>query len=485
MATRIGTKVPLILPTDSTIGKSGQAANARLVNAYAEPSGESGKSTFTIYGAPCLTRWDNGSYSGACRGLIKLSDNQLIGILGNEVVSFDQNGLATLIGSIVGTGRLHLVRNRNAAPQIIMITEAKQVFMLQSGVITQVTDADLPSPESAAYLSGFTVYGIADGRLFASDLEDSDSISAGAFGNAKADDSKLVRVFPDSNYLYVFNEKGTEIWQPNASAPNPDFLFSPIQTNMTISCGATHSVASVPGRGMAWVDGNNQVRLGRDASAERISTHTVERDIAALTLAQRRAVYGFFYSIEGHDYYQIVSPSWTWEHNLTYSSPTKRIWMQRKTYGQSRWLANAYEQFNGLNLVGSNADGKIYAIDANAHKDGDLQSVAEIWCGHSHRFPGAMIIDCLEVDIIAGVGLNSGVETDDNPQMLIDYSDDGGTNFQGERSVPMGRIGERTLKVSTRNWGRVDSKGRIWRFRASANVLKGTMDACLYGRECV
>lgn len=474
-----GTVVPLVLPTGTAIGRSGQAANTRLVNAYPEPSGPAGtdgKAAFTIYGAPNLKRWDSGAFAGPCRGLMELNASTLVGIFGNEVASFDTAGAPALIGSIVGTARLHMARNRNAAVQIAMLTESKQTFVLQSGVINQVTDADLPAPESVGYLSGFGIYGIGDGKIYASALEDFTSIDAGAFGDSRADDSSLVKVFADSGYLYAFNKRGTEIWRPNESAPNEDFLFSPTQQSFPIGTLSPHSVATVPGRGMVWVDQNRKVRLGRDGSAPAISDHTIERQLEMLTQAQLAGVYCYTYTFQGHEVIQMVSDLWTWE----YLQQINR-WIQRKTYARPRYRAQAHEFFNGLHIVGNDQDGKLYYYDTETYDDAGDFSVMEIWCTHSHRFPGQMIAHSLSVDIVGGVGLSSGDESDQNPVLMIDYSDDGGASFLGERQVSLGRIGGRRQAIRTNGWGRVDNEGRIWRFRASARVLKGIIQASIIG----
>lgn len=470
-------KVDLILPTGSTVGRSGQTANARLVNAYAEPLGKDGKAPFAVYASPGNLRWDSGAFTGTCRGLVQVG-NDLIAILGNEIVTFSTAGFGVSSAAIVGSRRLHMSRNRAATPQVTLITESKQAFVLAAGVVTQVTDADLPAPTSTEYLSGYTLYGIEDGRIFASALEDSTSVAAGAFGNSRADDSKLVRIKADSNYAYVFNEKGTEIWQPNANAPNPDFPFSPIQQNISIGCGAAHSVASLPGRGLAWVDNEGIVRMGRDNGAARISSHSVERAVQDLSATQRADIYGFYYSFEGHEIYHLVSELWSWEFDLTYGE-----WFERETYGRPRCRINAHETFNGKHIVGSDEDGKLYQIDPNTFTDGTSPLVYEVSCGHSHRFPGSLIIDQMFVDVLGGVGLNSGVLADDDPQMMIDYSDDGGATFEGERLAELGALGVRTTQVQETGFGLVTNEGRLWRFRVSAAVLRGITKAALYGRK--
>lgn len=399
-----GTTVPLVLPTGSAIGRSGQAANTRLVNAYPEasgPSGSDGKASFTVYGTPNLRRWDSGSYAGACRGLMELNSTTLIGIFGNEVASFDALGNPTTIGAIVGTARLHMARNRNAAVQIAMITESSQVFKLQSGAIAQITDADLPAPISVAYLSGFGLYGISNGRIYASALEDFNSVAAGAFGDSKADDSDLVKVHPDSNYLYVFNKRGTEIWRPNETAPNSAFLFSPTQQSFGYGTFSPHSVISIPGKGICWVDQSRKVRLGRDGNAAEISDHTISRQLEMLTPEQLAAVYCYYFVFQGHEVIEMVSDQWTWDYILNLGR-----WIQRKSYARSRYRAHAHEFFAGKHIVGNDQDGKLYYYDTETYDDAGDFSVMEVWCTHSHRFPGDMIVHSLNVDVIGGVGLS-------------------------------------------------------------------------------
>jgi hypothetical protein len=49
--------------------------------------------------------------------------------------------------------------------------------------------------------------------------------------------------------------------------------------------------------------------------------------------------------------------------------------------------------------------------------------------------------------------------------------------------VRLGKIGEVNRFVRTNRWGRMNNKGRIWRFRASASVLRGIIQANITGRK--
>jgi hypothetical protein len=465
------------MPTGSVVGRDGQVANARLINAYAEQIDNGfGKAQYVVYGAPGLTRFDSGSYAGSARGLIELSSNELIGFLGNEIVSFDQGGGDTLLDTIVGSGRLDLARNRAAAPQIGVVTPSGQVYMLQSGTLTQVTDSDLPAPNSITYLRGFFIFGIKDGRIFQSDLEDGTSIQADAFGTARSDSSDLRTVKAHAGFLYVFKAEGAEIWQPDPSLAAENFVFAPVQQDIDIGCLAPFSVVSLA-RGLAWVDDDGIVRFGRDGAAQRISTHTVERDIESLSQIDRLAIEGATYTFQGHEYYTISSPHWTHQYDATRGG-----WDERKTYGASRWQATSFEGYNGKYIVGNVANGNLYRIDPSAYDEGGENLVCEIWCPHSHRFPNRMVADSVYLDVVSGVGLASGTDAAVDPTVMIDYSDDGGANFRGEREGKLGKIGTRRRRVKWDKWGLVEEPGRIWRFRISAPVLRGVIQAYVSGR---
>lgn len=468
---------PLVLPTGTNVGRDGQVANARLINAYVEDVGAEGKSQYAIYAAPGLTRFDGGSYLGVARGLIELNSNALIAFLGNEVVSIDQGGADTLLGTLVGSGKLHLARNRASTPQIGIITSAGQYYVLAGGTITQVTDSDLPTPNSIAYLRGFFIFGIRDGRIFASDLESGTAIQSDAFGTARSDSSDLRTVKAHAGFLYVFKAEGAEIWQADPSLASENFVFSPVQQDIDIGCLAPHSVVSLA-RGLAWVDDDGIVRYGRDGAAQRISNHTVERDIASLSNAERQDIEGFTYTFHGHEIYAISSASWTHQYDATVGK-----WNQRATYGAGRWQATSCEAFNGHYIVGNVNDGKLYRINPDSQTEGDADLVAEIWCAQSHRFPGRMTGDSVYLDIVRGVGLASGSTHATNPKIMIDYSDDGGATFEGEREAELGAIGERkTPRAKWDKWGLIEEAGRIWRFRASAPVLRGVIQAWQTGR---
>lgn len=481
----MSTPIPLVLPSATVRGRSGQVAGARLINGYTEINGESGKTPFTLYGAPGLTRWDTAgtTYAGAERGLIELSDAELIAFLGNQVASFDGSGTTTLIGSLSGSGRVFLARNRATTPQIGIVTSDGQYYVLSSSTITLNPDTDLPAPNSIDYLKGRMLFGISTGQVYCSDFEDATSINALAFDNMNSSADRLVRVFVNAGFFYAFGTKSLEIWQPDTSLAGQPFPFSAVQQDIELGLTGPHTVAKFE-KALIWVDHNNIVRYGRDGAAERASNHAVERAIAGLTDAQRATMVGSVHSFQGHEIYTLKGANFTYCLDVATARKTglENAWFERQSYGDDHWIANYAIQFSGKYIVGNESNGKLYYINADSYTEDGTELVFEAHCPHSHKFPNRLLVDGVEVDIISGVGLNSTTESDANPVLMIDFSDDGGATFQCERTQSIGRLGERDQTIRLNRWGRCTKKGRIWRFRASAAVLKGLTQAYVHAR---
>lgn len=467
--------LPLNLGLGLNVGLDGQVANVRHINCYAEDAGTDAKGRFPIYVTPGLTRFDSGSYTGISRGLIQLNDNALIGILGNEIASFDTGGVATTLATIVGSGRVFLARNRAATPQIAIVTNVGQYYILQGGSLTQISDADLAVPNSVTYLKGFFLFSTSDGRIFQSDLDD-DNVSALAFDSANSRSEGLVRVFAHGGFLYCFGRRTTEIWQPDPSLASEPFTFSPIQQDIEYGCIAPHSVAQI-GTSLGWVDDNGIVRHGRDGSAVRISNHAIERAIEDLSQTERAEIAGRQWFHQGHEFYTLFSNDWTYTFDLLTGQ-----WHERQSYGQNTWMVNDIVAFDGSFIAGNESNGELFTIDPDAYDEDGALLVLDIRAPTVHAFPKTYIADSLSIDAIMGVGLNSSEDHDSNPLLMVDYSDDGGRTFTGEKTATLGAIGQYLNTIRLNHWGQVRESGRQWRIKASAKVIRGIISGALEAR---
>jgi hypothetical protein len=184
-------------------------------------------------------------------------------------------------------------------------------------------------------------------------------------------------------------------------------------------------------------------------------------------------IYGSVTSHEGNKLYTLRAPDWC----VQYDPAGKPSWYERDSLQLGTWRGTYGVKFGDKSIFGSSDAGALYYLDPSNYADGPSPQVLELWCSHLHRFPSWLSVWMLKLDVVTGVGLESGADEDVNPSLMIDYSDDGGRNFKGERSVSIGQLGEYAKQITTTNWGLIKEKGRIWRFRASPAVIKCIMAA--------
>lgn len=464
---------PLSLPTGSTVGRDGQEANARLINGYAEPQGEDGKAPFVIYADPGLTRFSVSSYILPSRGLITRDDATLIGVMGNQVVSFDVDGVSSALATVAGSDHLTMALNQNVSPQIGMVGDGGTYYLLSGSTVTTPTTG-FGAPDSICYLKGKFVLTEASGRFFHSAIDDGSTFNALSYDYANSDPDGIVRAVAHMGYLYIFGRKSVELWQDAGTTP---FAFAPMQQYIAHGLLAKHSIAEND-KGLLWIDHRGIVRWGRDASAQRVSTHTIERAIEELSDDDRAAIRGSYSTSQGHEWYTLSCPQWTWVLDLS-----TQKWHQRRSYGDVRWIGDQAVWFNGHWIVADYRNGLLYTLNADDYTEDGAEFTLELWCKHTHAFPNAFMADQLNLDVISGAGLEGGAIEDTDPQITVDVSDDGGKTFKAERRAPIGRQGDFGRLVSLNQWGRVAQKGRIWRIRGTSRTLRGVVQASIQTRS--
>ncbi len=465
--------VPLNLGTGSTPGRDGQEGRTRHINGFVEALGGEAKSQSAIYPVAGFTRWDASAFTGAARGLIKRSENELIAFLGQQIVAFDANANATVLGALAGAKRLFLARNQALSPQIGIVDGDGRYYLLTGSTITQVASPNLPNPNSICYLDGRFIFGIDDGRFFLSNLLDGTTILADAFATAEARGDGLVRVCAHKGYLCLMGPTGTEIWQDSGSAGNQP--FEPVERNIDSGCMAPHSVAEAA-NALIWIDHRCQVVQQTSGLPTRISNHSVERAIQQLTPAQQRAIWGSVHWYGGHQMYALVSDDWTWEWDSVTS-----LWHERKSQGLSRWRANAHAWFDNTHILGDYATGALYALSDAADDENGSPLTMEVWCPPVSQFPGGMKVMGIDLDLLAGTGVNSVEIAKQYPAVMANWSEDGGRSWSNELMGQTGAIGQYDAHVKWPPQGSCRHKKRIFRFAMSAGVRRGFMQAAIHG----
>ncbi|MBT3070940.1 hypothetical protein KKP04_08675 [Rhodomicrobium sp. Az07] len=452
--------------------KSGFVSNQRLLNGYAEAMGQAAKASLPVYAVPGTSRFDRGAtgLDGPCRGMLYVYGKGLYVVAGSRAALFDDAGNATqLTGEIAGGGMVIMAANQEADPKIgIVADDIYYVLDTATNAIAGAEITSLPAPNSVTFLDGYLVFSIADGRIFHTALNDAETVNALSFATATSRSDGLRRVVTHRGALIALGEASLEIWENAGTTP---FAFAPIRADIDIGCIAEHTVASVADS-LLFVDHNGVVRQLTGSEPQRISTHAIERAIAALSWDERRALHAVYTHFNGHDFYAITSPYWTFEFDLSTG-----LWHERASGDLRYWTARGHASFNGKVVIGSSLDASLHALDDASYTASGQPYLFLAQSAPLHAFPNGLIVDQLDVDIIPGVGITGDDEEAADPKLMLDWSDDGGATWVGGRVAALGRVGERFAVVSFHQLGAAPRGGRTFRLASSSPVMRGILSA--------
>jgi len=451
--------IPLSLNMKSAPSRFQQGGAARLVNGFAEEIGAEGRVTFALYCADGLQGF--ATLDGITTGIRdKLEvDGALYVVAGTQLWKVQSNGVVTSLGSmsISATAPVYMARNRRSTPDIAIVCDGVMYNYRTS--LAQVTDVDLLAPLSITVVDGIFIIGTADNKWQAGEIDDGTSWDALSFERADASPDPVVRVFNRQNEALIFGAKTCEFWTNAGLADATGFSRS---TVMDLGCLAAKSVARLD-QTLAWVAHDRTVRLLQGYSGQRISTPAVERDIEAL--ADKTTIEATGWTRDGHSYYQISSPSWTWVYDSQYG------WSNRESYGQDNWRISTVNEAFGKVICGDRDSPNLYEMSQDFKDEAGDPLVFSVTLPPVTTFPHPITLDALYIDVERGVGTGQGQSQDIDPEIMLEWSKDGGATWNGPRPLKIGQQGKRLTRVTTRRLGQA-LLGFTLRISCSAKVAR-------------
>jgi len=449
-----------------------QGGSAVIINGFAEQVGEEGKSPWHIYssdGLQGLADLDAVTPAdGGVRAALNL-DGVLYVVAGTRVYRVTANGTVTLLGSmsISDTGPVFMERNRRATPDIAIVCDGL-MYYVRADVLAQVVDADLLAPTSLSFVDGYFVIGTANNKWQIGAIDDASAWDPLDFARADANPDAVVVVSAMQSQAVIVGELSTEF---HRNTGNADFAFEFV-TSADVGCLAAGSVQKLE-QSIAFVASDRTVRMFVGYEARRVSSHAVERDIESLT--DRSIIKSSTWVKDGHTFYSITAPGFfTW----TYDTVTA-LWHKRKSYNRPDWRVTTVTAFDGKLIAGDADSGKLYEMSAAFTDEAGEPLVMEVITPPVHAFPYEMRHDCLYLDLERGVGTGQGDAQDIDPEVMIDWSEDGGATFGNERVRKIGQQGKGVIRVDVHRLGIAPVDGRVYRFRISAKVRRGFYGASL------
>lgn len=434
----------LPIATKSAPSRSRALSAERVVNMVAEMQPEGAKSPVALFSSPGLTSFASVG-TGPIRGM-HVMDGTLYVVSGSGVYRVLANGAASLIGSLASTsGTVYMVNNGTQ----ILLVDNPTGYVLTSTTLTAISDTDFPGAATCAYLDGYGIFNDPDtGRFYITGLLDFSTIDALDFATAESSPDDILRVFVDQSYLWLFGSETTEVWANTGAADFP-FQRQP-GTVLDRGTAAAGSVSKLD-RSVWWLGDDRIIYRSNGFSPLRVSTHAIEQAIAGYaTVSDAEA---FSYTLDGHAYYVLSFPTEaaTW----VYDASTER-WHERDSRASSislgRWRAQNYVTAYGKHLVGDYTAGTVWEMSTSVYAEGSESLVKLIQFPPLYAEGKRAFMSSLEVDMEVGVGLTSGQGSD--PQIMLQWSDDGGNTWSNEHFRDIGAIGEYRTRVT---WERLGS----------------------------
>ena len=443
----------------------------RMVNYFAEAGPEAeGKAPVVIYNAPGVKAFSDG-LAGSVRSL-KVMDGVLYAVAGNMLYSIDSAGVETSLGAInTHTTPVSMEVNRANPKELCLVDGTDGWTYDTSAGLVQITDGDFVSADTVTFQDGYFIFSYTDG-FFLSGLDNGQTFAALDFGSAEASPDDVVAVKSNHQQLWVFGTETTEVFY---NSGNTDFPFERISgAVLERGCGAAFSIASDDNT-LFWLGDDNIVYRANGFTPQRISTHAIEEKLREFSSVSD--AFGFFVTISGHKFYHLTFP--TGERTFVFDVATG-LWHERESFGSRYWRGSSYAAVYGKHLIGDDFVGRVGELDMDTFTEYGvvMQGILTGLPIHSDR--KRLRHHKFEIDVESGVGTTAGTTSD--PQMWMDYSDDGGRTWGTRKPFrSMGKIGEYRKRL---RWQRLGmTRQRVYRLTVADAVKRSIIGAYLNGEE--
>lgn len=426
-----------------------------------------------LFDAPGLTLF--GTVAGANRGAQEMKEVPYF-VNGNTLYSVDALGVSTAHGTVEGAGRVSLANNGQFL--VIVVPGGKAyAFDNVASTLNQITDADFRTSDTVVFKDGFFVFSASDGAVFFnSSLNDPFTYAGLDFGTAEINPDRIVALHVNHNELFVGGLETIELFQNVGGA---GFPFQRIPgANIQKGVHAKFSLVEFDNTFLFIGGGLNELsavwKVSGSSSAQKISTSAIDNAIQEFTRDEIANAFAWTYSAGGNFFagFTLESdriPNKTFVYDATTSALAgQQTWHERQSgVTDNSWRVNSIVAAHGQLLVGDSQDGSIGFIDkSNFTEYGDVmvqeRASQPFQAGGLPIFAGE-----IQLTMESGVGLTIGQGSD--PQIRMDFSDNGGRTFSSEFSRSYGKIGEYTSLPTWRRQGRIP-RHRILRFKTSEPV---------------
>lgn len=428
-------------------------APQRSVNLYPVlTQGEQGKEISALYNTPGLRLFTQLGV-GKSRGLISAANGRVFSVVGSKLYEIFADATSVERGNLEQSNGIVTMADNGFQ---LAICDKFSVYILTyaTNAYQKVTAAGFPV-NGAGTISFIDSYFVVNenntGRFYISAPFDGLSWNALDFATAESDPDNLLRAFSGAGFLWLFGRDSTEIWSNTGDSVFPFERVSGAQ--MSVGILSPFTVIEID-KILFWLGqdtgGSGTVYRTNGFNATPISTPPIEQKIARAGGFDKMTA--FTYNQDGHKFYVLTGGGL--ETSLVYDLTTG-LWHERAFKNEQgnfeQHIAITHCYAFGMHLVGDRRNGKIYEMSTDLYSDDGVEIVSERIFTNISDENRETRINRLEVDLEAGVGLNTGQGID--PVATLEVSKDGGRTWSGKMMGSIGKMGQTRRRLVWRRLG--------------------------------
>ncbi len=469
------------------LGRSKAIDSQECINLYPEIEQQSSKNVIALLGTPGLSSFSvvtpGAGTSG--RGMFySPSTGRLIVVTGDTVAEISTTGTVTSRGTLgTSTGPVRYAENANNEVIIVDGTSG-WILDLSTNVLTEISDPAFPAtPTHVGFISGYFIVNQGDtGNFFWSAQDDGTSWAALDSANAEGSPDGLKGLIVNRNELWLIGESTMEVWAITAASSSSERFQRIPGTLRNRGSSAANSIMEIHDHNFwlgATQNGYGIVWMSVGYEPQRISTSAIEYQIRSYSTISDAV--GFTYQFEGHVFYILTFPTAnvTWVYDI--STQLWHQWSYNNSGAAERTRALYQAFFNGNNYVQDHSTGQIYQLDLDTYTDNGAEIRRVRSSPHVHADQKRISYAKFEVDIESGTGLTSGQGND--PQMMLQISNDGGYTWGSELWTDMGAKGKYKTRTEWHRLGR--SRDRVFRVTITDPIKVVLINAVMEIRDII
>lgn len=394
-----------------------------------------------------------GTASGADRGLFE-QNGVLYKVTGQTLYSVVENGTHTSLATIPGADRCVFA----ALGDFVIIVTGGVVYTWDGVSLLTGTGTDFETPNSVCSLNSQAIYDGDGARFSVSNVSEPLTINGLNYGTAESSPDDILRVYEMSQIILLFGLKTIEPWW-NTGDGNPP--FDRVETGIVqTGLGALHSTAN--NDTVLYFYGNDdQVYVLQGYNAAAISPETLAREFAGYVTASDAI--GWCMTLQGKNFYVLTFPT----ANKTWCYQEGGEWFELSSGNEGgRWIANSYAYCYRKHWITDYRNGNLYELDDLTYtENGDTiirtRDTAPLHAGLLKPEWTGKRLEMNRLELMVETGIGSTTE----PEIVVQFSDDGGRTWSTQLTGTLGVAGEYMWKVEWFALGSFDT--RLIRLQAS------------------